>query len=159
MFQFTEFNQPIVFEVNIDQKVNIGQRSTSKVVFLKSSIFIQSTWNLKRIYISSHWFQPPIIFEANIGQRVKIRPIYKIVHFHLIDLKFEEEWHIWSLNSSTNYIWGQISLMDFASIVLCMTSSSCYLQNRRFFKYICQSILIFCLSVCWVAEIGDPYCQ
>ena len=33
------------------QKVNIGQRSTTLVVFLKSSIFIWLTWNLKRIYI------------------------------------------------------------------------------------------------------------
>ena len=37
---------------------------------------------------------------------------------------------------------------NFASIVLCTTSFSCYLQNRRFLKYIGQSILLFCLSVC-----------
>ena len=62
--------------------------------------------------------------------------ISKILNFHPIDLKFEEDLHIWSLNSTTNYFWGQICFMDFASIVLCMASSFCYLQNRRFFKYI-----------------------
>ena len=37
---------------------------------------------------------------ANIGQ------ISKIVKSHLIDLKFEEDLPIWSLNSNTYYIWG-----------------------------------------------------
>ena len=58
ILQVTEFNQPIIFEVNIDQKVNIVPRSTTKVVFLKSS------------------------------------------HFHLIDLKFEEDLYFRSLNST-----------------------------------------------------------
>ena len=53
------------------------------------------------------------------------RPNSKIVNFHPIHLKFEEELHIWSLNSTTNYCWGQICFMDFANIVLCTTSSSC----------------------------------
>ena len=44
------------------QKVNVGQRSTTKVVFLKSSIFITLTWNLKRIYISGHWIKPANYF-------------------------------------------------------------------------------------------------
>ena len=35
IFLVSEFKQPIIFEVNI------GPRSTTKVVFLKSSIFIQ----------------------------------------------------------------------------------------------------------------------
>jgi len=109
----------------MDQKVNIGQRSTTKVEFLKSSIFIQFSWNVKRIYISVHWIQPPIIFEVHIGQKVNIGQISKIVNFHPIHLKFEEELYIWSLNWTTNYFWGQICFVDFASIVLCMTYSSC----------------------------------
>jgi len=39
------------------QKVNIGQRSTTSVGFLKSSIFIWLTWNLKRSYRTRHLFQ------------------------------------------------------------------------------------------------------
>ena len=50
-------------EVHIGQKVNIGPRSTTKMVFLKFSIFIRFTWNLKRSFIFGHWIQPPIIFE------------------------------------------------------------------------------------------------
>ena len=46
------------------QKVNIGQRSTSQVRLLKSSIFIWLTWNLKRRCIFGHSIQPPIIFEV-----------------------------------------------------------------------------------------------
>ena len=53
------WTQPsIIFEVNIDQKVNIGQRSTTLMPFIKSSIFIRLTCNLKRISTSSHWTQP-----------------------------------------------------------------------------------------------------
>ena len=60
MVEFVTSNKPIVFEVNIDQKVNTVPRSTTKVVFLK------------------------------------------ILNFHPIDLKFEEDLHIRSLNSTTN---------------------------------------------------------
>ena len=42
--------KPIDFEVK-------GPRLTTRVVFLKSSIFIRLTWNLKKIYSSGHWFQ------------------------------------------------------------------------------------------------------
>ena len=48
-------------------------------------------------------FKQPIIFEINIKQKVNIGRICKIVSFHPIDLKFEEDLHIWSLNSSTTY--------------------------------------------------------
>ena len=72
--EFVIRKKPIVFEVI---------RSTTKVVFLKSSIFIWLTWNLKSIYISGPLIQP------------------------------------------VNYFWGQICFMDFASIVLCTTSSTC----------------------------------
>ena len=76
--------------------------------FLKSSIFIRLTRNLKRIYIRGHWIQPPIIFEVKINQKVNIDQkdigrIYKILNFHLIVLKFEEDFHIRSLNSTTNF--------------------------------------------------------
>ena len=86
IFQVTEFNQPIIFEVNMEQKVNRGQRSTTKVIFLKSSIFIQLTWNLKKIDISGHWIQLPIYFWCQ--HRPKINnsgEISKIANFHPID--------------------------------------------------------------------------
>ena len=41
------------------------------------------------------------------GQEVSIGLISKIVNFHPIDLKFEEDLDIKSLNSTTNYFWGQ----------------------------------------------------
>jgi len=37
------------------------------------------------------------------GQKVNLGQISKILSFHPIDLIFEEELHIWSLNSTTNY--------------------------------------------------------
>ena len=43
------------------QKVKM---STTKVVFLKSSIFIPLTWKWKMSCIFGHWIQPPIIFEV-----------------------------------------------------------------------------------------------
>jgi len=91
-------------EYNIDEKVKIGPRSTTMVVFLKSSIFIPLTCKSSSNLKSSHGIQPPNIFEVNSSR------ISKIVNFHLIDLKFEEELHIWSLNWTTNYCWGQICL-------------------------------------------------
>jgi len=148
IFPVTEFSQPIILGVNIDQKVNIDPRSTTKEVFLKSSIFISLIWNLKRIFRSGHWIQPPNIFEVNLCQKDIIGRISKIVNFHPIELEFEEELYIWSFNSTTNYFRGQISFMDFVSIVLCTTSSNCYFQNRRLFKYIGESIFLFCLAVC-----------
>ena len=54
----------------------------------------------------------PIIFEVNRpkGQyRPKVNNfggISKILNFHPNDLKFKEDLHIRSLNSTTNYIWG-----------------------------------------------------
>ena len=53
MEQFVIMKKPIDFEV---------KRSTTSVRFLNSSIFIWSTWNLKRIYISGHWIQPTNYF-------------------------------------------------------------------------------------------------
>ena len=52
--------------------------------FLESSIFIQWTWNLKRIYISSRWIQPPIVLEVNVD----LKSTTKVV-----------------LLKSTNFIW------------------------------------------------------
>ena len=103
-------------------KVNIDQ-------FLLNPQF-SSDWNLKRIFISAHWIQPPIISQVNRGQKINTGRISKIVNFHMIDLKFGEDLHIWSLNSTTNYFWGQICFMDFASIVLCTTSSSCFVITQ-----------------------------
>ena len=137
----------MIFEVNIDQKINIVPSSTTKVVFIKSSIFIPLIWNLKRIYISGHWIQSPIILEVHIGQKVNIGRISKIVNFHPIAVKFEEEFHIWSLNWTTNYFWGHICFMDFASVVLCTTSSCLLLTKSTDFV----SILMTsgpCLFVC-----------
>ena len=48
-------------------------------------------------------FNQPIIYEAHIGQKVIIGHISKTVNFHPIHLQFEEELHIWSLNSTTYY--------------------------------------------------------
>ena len=45
------------------------------------------------------------------------------------------------MNSTTNYFWGKICFMDFASIVLCMTSLSCL------------SVCLFvCLFVCRISQ-------
>ena len=94
--------------------------------------------NLKRICQFGHWIQPPIIFNVKIGQKVNnLGEVSKILNFHPIDLKFEEELHIWSLNSTTKYFWGQSCFMDHASIVLCTTPSSCL--------SVCLSV---CLSIC-----------
>ena len=126
------------------QEVNIVPRSTTKVVFLKSSIFIWLTWNLKRICMSGHWIQPPIIFEVNIGR------ISKIVNFHPIDLKFGEELYIWSINSTTDYFWGQICFMDFASIVLCTTSFS--------YLFVCphRTLVFFSATACQIKTNFPP---
>ena len=51
-----------------------------------------------------------------MGQNINIGQLSKIVNFHPIDLKFEEDLRIWSLNSTTNYFLGQICFMDFASL-------------------------------------------
>ena len=62
----------------------------------------------------------------HIGQKVNIGRISKIVNFHLNDLKFEEDLYFRSLNSTSQlFFFGQICFMDFASIVLYTTSSSC----------------------------------
>ena len=47
----------------MDQKVHIVPRSTTKVVFLKCSIFIRFTCNLTSC-IFGYLIQPPIIFEV-----------------------------------------------------------------------------------------------
>ena len=99
MVEFAISKKPIIFDIYIDKKVNISQRSTTLVRFLKSSIFIRLTWNLKRICISGHWIQPPIIFEVSIGQKDNKGRISEIVNFHPIDLKFEENLYFRSLNS------------------------------------------------------------
>ena len=122
------------------------KRSTTKVVFLKSTIFNRFTWNLKRICKSGHWIQPPIIFEVNFSQKVNIGQISKVVNFHQIALKFEETLQIWSLNSNTNYFLGQICFMHLASVVLCMTSSS-------------SSSLFVCLFVCLCARYLKKLCM
>ena len=78
------------------------------MVIVKSSIFIWLTWTLRKMCISGHWIQPKIIFEVNIGQKVNIcqisnfSGISKILNFYPIELKFEEDFYVWSLNSTTN---------------------------------------------------------
>ena len=212
IFHANEFNQPIIYEVNIDQMVNIGPRSSTKVVFLKSSIFIRLTrnlkriyisgqwiqranyfwgqhqpkvnisprsttslvflkspifirltWNLKRIYISGHWIQPPIIFEVIISQKNNRGQISKIVNFHPIHLKFEYELHIWSLNSTSNYFWGQICFMDFASIMHSMASSSYLFVCVQDISNSCWRILtklggeVWCITwTNWFNFVEDP---
>ena len=112
------------FEVNMDQKANICQRSTTQVRFIKSSFFIRLTWNLKRIYISDHWIQQVNYFWSQHRPKANnFGDISKILNFHPIDLKCEDHLHIRSLNSTTNYFWGQICFLDFATILLCMMSS------------------------------------
>ena len=69
-----------------------------------------------------------ITSEVHISQTVNIGQISKIVNFHPIDFDFEEELHIWSMNSPTKYFWGQIRFVHFASIMLCTTSSSWFLH-------------------------------
>ena len=66
-----QIQPPIHFEVNRPKGQNRpnGQFGWN---FLKSSIFIQLTWNLKTICISGHRIQPTINFEVNIGQKVNI---------------------------------------------------------------------------------------
>ena len=93
----------IVFEVNMDQKVNIGQRSTTKVVFLKSPIFIRLTWNLKRSYFSGQWIEPANYFWGLKLKRPAEASISKIDNFHPIDLKFEDDSHFRSMNSTSQF--------------------------------------------------------
>ena len=47
----------VEFVIRKKPEVFMVKRSTTSVTFLKSSIFIRLTWNLKRIYISGHWIQ------------------------------------------------------------------------------------------------------
>ena len=70
----TELNQPIIFEVIRDQKINIVPRSTTKVVFLNSSIFLRLAWNMKRIYISGQWIQPVNYFGGPHWPKGQHRP-------------------------------------------------------------------------------------
>ena len=57
--------------------------------------------------MSGRLIQTPITFVVNVGekinvdQKVNIDQISKILNFHPIDLKFEEHFHVMSLNSST----------------------------------------------------------
>ena len=50
--------------------------------------------------------EKPIAFEVK-GQRSSWGVIYKIVIFHPIDLKFEQDLHIALLNWEANYFWDQ----------------------------------------------------
>ena len=132
------------------------------VKFLKSSIFIRLTWNLKRIYISGHWIKPANYFWGQQTPKGLHWPkvsnqivVSKILTFHPTNLKFEEDFHIRSLNSTVNYFDGQICFVDLTSIVLCMSSFlfvTC--ENRIFLNYnilvgrVNYSVFFVCLSVC-----------
>ena len=71
------------------QKLNIGQRSTTLVRFLKSSIFIWLTWNLKMIYIPGHWFQPANYFGGQQWPKGQHRP-------NFLNCQFSSDWlEIW----------------------------------------------------------------
>ena len=50
--------------------------------------------------------EKPIDFEVK-GQRSSWGQIFEIVIFHLIDLKFEQDLQIASMDWETNYFWGQ----------------------------------------------------
>ena len=62
------------------------------------------------------------LFKVNTGQKVNIfGVISEIVIFHLINLKFEEDFHLPSINSTTNYFKVKFVFMGFASVMLCTT--------------------------------------
>ena len=62
-------------------------------------LFSRGNWNITTCDMTM-WYSGHS-FEVNIGR------ISKIDNFHLIDLKFEEDLHIWWCDSTTNYFWGQ----------------------------------------------------
>ena len=89
---------PIIFEVNIGQKVNIGRISKIANFHLIDLKFEEGLY-FRSLYSTSQLFLRSTLVKrsTNIGQ------ISKIANFHLIDLKFEEGFHVRSLTSTTNY--------------------------------------------------------
>ena len=106
----------------MDQKVNIGQRSTTSVEFLKSSIFIPLTLNLKRICISAHWIQPPIVFEVNIGQRSTT-----LVNFLKSTIFIPLTWYLNRICTSDH--WIKPPLIFLVKFVLWILQVSCYARH------------------------------
>ena len=103
--QVTKFKSPIIFEVNIKQKVNIGPRSTTKVVFRKflnfhpidlkfeEDLYFMSLNSTSQLFLRSKGQHRPKV--NNLGE------ISKILSFHPIDLKFEEDLYFMSMNSTS----------------------------------------------------------
>ena len=66
--------------------------------------------NVKPIFTKLHKMVELVISKKSIDLKAKGQQpgrISKIINSHLIDLKFEEDLDIRSLNSTTNYFWGQ----------------------------------------------------
>ena len=72
------------------------------------------------------------------GQKVNLGQISKSLSFHPIDLIFEEELHIWSLNSTTNYFE--------VKFVFWILQVSCSAQR-----------LLLCLSVFLCQDISNSF--
>ena len=101
------------------------------------------------ICISGHGIQPAIIFNVNIGQNNNIGQISKIVNFNPIDLKFEEELHIRSLSSTTNYLrsnlfYGFCKFRALHDVFLLLAKS----KILQVYWSVDFAILYVCLSVC-----------
>ena len=109
MVEFVTRKKPIVFEVKI-----IGQKSTSLVRFLNSSIFIRYDLKFEEDLYFGSLNSTTNYFGGQRWPKGQHRPkvndlgaISKIVTFHLINLKFEEDLYFGSLNSTANYFGGQ----------------------------------------------------
>ena len=121
----------------VDLLVHVDLKNNCRVEFsdmkYKSfATFKSIRWKL-RIYISCHWIQLGNYFWGQHGLKGQHRPkvinlggISKTLNFHPIHLKFEEDLHIRSLNSTTNYFWDQICFMDFASIMALLHTNSAW---------------------------------
>ena len=127
----------------MNQKVNIGQSSTTMLEFLKSSIFMPVTLNLKRICISAYWIQPPFIFEVNIGQRSTKAEFLKLS----ICI-----WLTWNFQRSCPFgHWIQPQIIFEVKSVLWILQVSCSARHLVIYKMEDFSSILFCgfcYSVC-----------